>query len=103
LRSWPARPAISRIKSRSTKRILRISAHLSTSSTSFPVDSVVDQARLRPPADGALRPSGFQADWQRVATPIDWRYTRRDLNDLLDRLNTTTNSPAPPDRTSVTD
>ncbi len=29
----------------------------------------------------------FQADWQKVAKPIDWRYTRRDLNDLLDRLN----------------
>ena len=29
---------------------------------------------------------GFQADWQQVAKPIDWRYTRRDLNDLLQRL-----------------
>jgi hypothetical protein len=29
---------------------------------------------------------GFQADWQEVAKPIDWRYTRRDLNDLLQRL-----------------
>lgn len=28
----------------------------------------------------------FQADWQQAAKPIDWRYTRRDLNDLLDRL-----------------
>jgi hypothetical protein len=29
----------------------------------------------------------FQADWQRDATPIDWRYTRRDLNRLLERIN----------------
>jgi hypothetical protein len=29
----------------------------------------------------------LQADWQRVARPIDWRYTRRDLHDLLARLN----------------
>jgi hypothetical protein len=28
----------------------------------------------------------FQADWQATAKPIDWRYTRRDLNDLLARL-----------------
>lgn len=24
----------------------------------------------------------LQADWQKVAKPIDWRYTRRDRNDL---------------------
>ena len=30
---------------------------------------------------------GFQAEWQAAAKPIDWRYTRRDLNDLLDRLS----------------
>jgi hypothetical protein len=30
---------------------------------------------------------GFQADWRRDATPIDWRYTRRDLNRLLERIN----------------
>jgi hypothetical protein len=30
--------------------------------------------------------TGFQHDWQKIATPIDWRYTRRDLNELLDRL-----------------
>ncbi len=35
----------------------------------------------------ADRITAFQADWQQTATPIDWRYTRRDLNDLLDRLN----------------
>src|SRR5579863_7232303 len=29
----------------------------------------------------------FQRDWQQHATPIDWRYTRRDLNRLLDRIN----------------
>jgi hypothetical protein len=29
---------------------------------------------------------GFQDDWQKIAKPIDWRYTRRDLNDLLQRL-----------------
>jgi hypothetical protein len=29
----------------------------------------------------------FQADWQKVAKPIDWRYTRRDLNDVLTRLH----------------
>ena len=29
----------------------------------------------------------FQADWQRDATPIDWRYTRRDLNRHLERIN----------------
>ena len=29
----------------------------------------------------------FQDDWQQTAKPIDWRYTRRDLNDLLQRLN----------------
>jgi hypothetical protein len=29
----------------------------------------------------------FQADWQAAAKPIDWRYTRRDLNELLDRLS----------------
>ncbi len=29
---------------------------------------------------------GFQTEWQQVAKPIDWRYTRRDLNDYLDRL-----------------
>jgi hypothetical protein len=29
---------------------------------------------------------GFQTEWQHVAKPIDWRYTRRDLNDYLDRL-----------------
>jgi hypothetical protein len=28
----------------------------------------------------------FQDDWQKIAKPIDWRYTRRDLNELLDRL-----------------
>lgn len=28
----------------------------------------------------------FQDDWQATASPIDWRYTRRDLNDLLERL-----------------
>jgi hypothetical protein len=33
------------------------------------------------------RITSFQADWQRDATPIDWRYTRRDLNRLLDRIN----------------
>jgi hypothetical protein len=31
--------------------------------------------------------TAFQAEWQKIAKPIDWRYTRRDLNDLLDRLN----------------
>jgi DDE superfamily endonuclease len=35
----------------------------------------------------ANRITSFQADWQRHATPIDWRYTRRDLDQLLDRLN----------------
>ncbi len=35
----------------------------------------------------AQRITAFQADWQQTAKPIDWRYTRRDLNDLLDRLN----------------
>jgi hypothetical protein len=30
---------------------------------------------------------GFQHDWQQHATPIDWRYTRRDLQKLLDRIN----------------
>ena len=45
-----------------------------------------------PPAtrrSGALarRVDAFQADWQAHAKPIDWRYPRRDLNDLLDRLN----------------
>jgi hypothetical protein len=29
----------------------------------------------------------FQHDWQQHATPIDWRYTRRDLQKLLDRIN----------------
>jgi DDE superfamily endonuclease len=29
----------------------------------------------------------FQVDWQTTAKPIDWRYTRRDLNDLLVRLD----------------
>lgn len=29
----------------------------------------------------------FQADWQAAAKPIDWRYTRRDLNELLNRLS----------------
>jgi hypothetical protein len=29
----------------------------------------------------------FQADWRRDATPIDWRYTCRDLNRLLERIN----------------
>ena len=33
------------------------------------------------------RITSFQADWQRDATPIDWRYTRRDLNRLLERIN----------------
>lgn len=28
----------------------------------------------------------FQTEWQKVAKPIDWRYTRRDLNDYLARL-----------------
>src|SRR5919199_4243322 len=53
LRSWPVRRAISRIESRSTKRILRISAHLSTSSKSFLLASVADRARVRTPPDGA--------------------------------------------------
>src|SRR5919199_6615689 len=57
LRSWPVRRAISRIESRSTKRILRISAHLSTSSKSYLLASVADRARIRTPPD-ALRPSG---------------------------------------------
>jgi hypothetical protein len=35
----------------------------------------------------AARIIAFQADWQQLAKPIDWRYTRRDLNDLLARLN----------------
>jgi DDE superfamily endonuclease len=35
----------------------------------------------------AGRITAFQAAWQQRARPIDWRYTRRDLNDLLDRLN----------------
>jgi hypothetical protein len=35
----------------------------------------------------ARRVDAFQADWQAHAKPIDWRHTRRDLNDLLDRLN----------------
>lgn len=35
----------------------------------------------------AARITAFQADWQQTATPIDWRYTRRDLNNLLQRLN----------------
>lgn len=34
----------------------------------------------------AARIMAFQADWQATAKPIDWRYTRRDLNDLLERL-----------------
>jgi hypothetical protein len=29
---------------------------------------------------------GFQTEWQQVAKPIDWRYTRRDLNAYLGRL-----------------
>jgi hypothetical protein len=29
----------------------------------------------------------FQVEWQRDATPIDWRYTRRDLNRRLERIN----------------
>jgi hypothetical protein len=33
------------------------------------------------------RITAFQAEWQTAAKPIDWRYTRRDLNDLLNRLN----------------
>jgi len=33
----------------------------------------------------AARITAFQAAWQQRARPIDWRYTRRDLNDLLDR------------------
>jgi hypothetical protein len=28
----------------------------------------------------------FQTEWRNVAKPIDWRYTRRDLNDYLARL-----------------
>ncbi|MGI8863188.1 MAG: IS630 family transposase, partial [Solirubrobacteraceae bacterium] len=28
----------------------------------------------------------FQTEWQKVAKPIDWRYTRRDLNEYLARL-----------------
>jgi hypothetical protein len=35
----------------------------------------------------AARVIAFQDDWQQTAKPIDWRYTRRDLNDLLQRLN----------------
>lgn len=35
----------------------------------------------------AERIMAFQAHWQAVAKPIDWRYTRRDLNHLLDRLD----------------
>jgi len=35
----------------------------------------------------AERIMAFQAHWQAVAKPIDWRYTRRDLNQLLDRLD----------------
>jgi hypothetical protein len=38
-------------------------------------------------ADLAQRIISFQADWRRDATPIDWRYTRRDLQKLLDRIN----------------
>lgn len=34
----------------------------------------------------AERILAFQTDWQAAAKPIDWRYTRRDLNDLLARL-----------------
>jgi len=36
--------------------------------------------------DLEARIMAFQADWQQTAKPIDWRYTRRDLNDLLTRL-----------------
>lgn len=35
----------------------------------------------------AERITAFQAEWQKRAKPIDWRYTRRDLDDLLERLN----------------
>lgn len=35
----------------------------------------------------AQRITTFHADWQQTAEPIDWRYTRRDLNDVLNRLN----------------
>jgi hypothetical protein len=42
----------------------------------------------------AARITAFQAAWQQRARPIDWRYTRRDLNDLLDRLNERHHLPA---------
>ncbi len=42
----------------------------------------------------AARITAFQAAWQQRARPIDWRYTRRDLNDLLDRVNERHHLPA---------
>jgi hypothetical protein len=42
----------------------------------------------------AARITAFQAASQQRARPIDWRYTRRDLNDLLDRLNDRHHLPA---------
>jgi hypothetical protein len=38
-------------------------------------------------AELETRIMSFQTDWQRDATPIDWRYTRRDLNRLLERIH----------------
>jgi len=35
----------------------------------------------------AERILGFQAEFRRTAKPINWTFTRRDLNALLDRLD----------------
>ena len=54
--------------------------------------SILQRQALTPRHFASLREldqriTAFQADWQKIAKPIDWRYTRRDLNDLLERLN----------------
>jgi hypothetical protein len=54
--------------------------------------SILQRKALTPrhfhdPDELARRIDAFQADWQAHAKPIDWRSTRRDLNNLLDRLN----------------
>jgi DDE superfamily endonuclease len=43
--------------------------------------------RLRGPRRPRRPPAGLRAPYERIATPFEWEFTRRDLERLLDRLD----------------
>jgi len=91
IRPWASR-SIDRLQGRWPNLVLvRLRVHASWRNQIEIYFSILQRTTLTPRHSASLTElnqqiMGFQAERQKVAKPIDWRYTRRDLNAYLARL-----------------